>query len=68
MTDIDEKLLSARDNKDDDFQRRRREAKKRFDARLKKRPRISDEEFMAETEVSDEQYARGLTLPGVGQD
>ena len=43
----------------DDFMRR-------FDEALKARPTISDEDFMAETEVSDEQYAMGLTLPGVG--
>ena len=39
---------------------------RRFDEALKARPTISDEDFMAETEVSDEQYAMGLTLPGVG--
>ena len=38
----------------------------RFQRALAKRPTVSDEEFMAETEVSDEQYAIGLTLPGVG--
>ena len=37
-----------------------------FDEALKARPSISDEEFMAETEVSDEAYAMGLTLPGFG--
>ena len=39
---------------------------KRFHEELKKRPTISDEEFMAETEVSDEQYKIGLVLPGIG--
>ena len=39
---------------------------KRFHEALKKRPTISDEEFMAETEVSDEQYKIGLVLPGIG--
>ena len=38
----------------------------RFQRALAKRPTVSDEEFMAETEVSDEQYALGLTLPGFG--
>ena len=40
-----------------------RDFSKRFDEALKKRPHISDEEFMAETEVSDEQYALGMVLP-----
>ena len=40
--------------------------KKRFDQAMKYRPHISDQEFMAETEVSDEQYAIGLVLPGIG--
>jgi HSP20 family molecular chaperone IbpA len=31
---------------------------------LKKQREISDEEFMAEFEVSDEQYRIGLVLPG----
>ena len=38
----------------------------RFQRALAKQPTVSDEEFMAETEVSDEQYALGLTLPGFG--
>ena len=38
----------------------------RYERALAKRPTVSDEEFMAETEVGDEQYAMGLTLPGVG--
>lgn len=33
---------------------------------IKERPEVSDEEFMAETEVSDEQYKMGLTLPVPG--
>jgi HSP20 family molecular chaperone IbpA len=41
---------------------------KRFHEALKKRPTISDEEFMAETEVSDEQYKIGLVLPGIGNE
>jgi HSP20 family molecular chaperone IbpA len=41
---------------------------KRFHEALKKRPAISDEEFMAETEVSDEQYKIGLVLPGIGNE
>ena len=53
-------VLSVRQQqKVDDFMRR-------FDEALKARPTISDEDFLAETEVSDEQYAMGLTLPGVG--
>ncbi len=37
-----------------------------FHGALQKRPTISDEEFLAETEVSDEEYTLGLVLPGVG--
>ena len=44
------------------------ERMKRFRKALKEMPTLSDEEFMAETEVSDEQYALGLILPGVGRD
>jgi hypothetical protein len=33
---------------------------------LRKRPLVSDEEFMAETEVSDEEYNIGLVLPAIG--
>lgn len=36
--------------------------RERFQKELAKRPLVSDEEFMAETEVSDEQYAMGLTI------
>jgi hypothetical protein len=64
---MDDKTVSTKDSSGVD-QRKRREAKKRFDAALKKRPTVSDEEFMAETEVSAEEYARGMILPGVGQD
>ena len=38
----------------------------RYKRALAKRPTISDEDFLAETEVSDEQYAMGMNLPGVG--
>lgn len=31
---------------------------------LQLRPVVSDKDFMAETEVSDEKYKRGMTLPG----
>lgn len=41
---------------------------KKFDEALKKRPEISDADFMAETEVSDEQYAIGLVLPCLGSE
>jgi hypothetical protein len=47
-------------------QKQREEALKRFHEALKKRPEVSDEEFMAETEVSAEQYKIGLILPGIG--
>jgi HSP20 family molecular chaperone IbpA len=40
------------------------EALKRFQEELRKQPEVSDEEFMAEFEVSDEQYEIGLVLPG----
>ena len=33
---------------------------------MKERPLMSDEEFMAETEAADEQYAMGVVLPGIG--
>jgi hypothetical protein len=49
-------------------QKQREEFRKRFLKALKKRPLISDEEFMAETEVSDEQYAMGLVLPGIADE
>ena len=42
--------------------------KKGFAQAMKERPLISDEEFMAETEVSDEQYNIGLVLPGLGSE
>jgi HSP20 family molecular chaperone IbpA len=44
------------------------ETLKRFHEELKKRPEVSDEEFMAEFEVSEEEYKIGLVLPGVGSD
>ena len=47
-------------------QKRLEEFHERFERALAKRPSVSDEEFLAETEVSDEQYAMGLTLPGFG--
>ena len=47
-------------------QKRADETSRKFKAALKKRPEVSDEEFMAETEVSDEEYALGLNLPGPG--
>ena len=49
-------------------ERRRLEFIKQFDEALKKRPEISDADFMAETEVSDEQYAIGLVLPCIGSE
>ncbi len=42
--------------------------KRHFKNRMALRPTMSDEEFMEKTEVSDEQYALGITLPGAGQD
>ena len=54
------KIVSAKD------QKRMEEFQERFQRALAKRPSVSDEEFLAETEVSDEQYAMGLNLPGVG--
>lgn len=35
----------------------------RFNKALALRPEVSDEDFMAETEVCDEQYALGVVLP-----
>ena len=46
--------------------KRLEEFRQRYLEELAKRPAIPDEEFMAETEVSDEQYAMGLVLPGIG--
>ena len=40
----------------------------RFNQAMKQQPEISDEEFMAEFEVSDEEYGVGLVLPGIGND
>jgi hypothetical protein len=42
--------------------------RERFRKALEKRPQVSDEEFMAETEVEDEQYAMGLVLPGIADE
>ncbi|MEP6389015.1 MAG: hypothetical protein ABJ056_03730 [Halioglobus sp.] len=42
---------------------RREQLLERFHKALAERPEVSDEDFMAETEVSDEQYALGLVLP-----
>lgn len=47
-------------------QQRVDEIHRKFKEALKKRPEVSDEEFLAETEVSDERYAMGLTFPGPG--
>ena len=49
-------------------QKQQEEMLKRFHEELKKQPEISDEEFMAEFEVSDEEYGVGLVLPGIGND
>jgi HSP20 family molecular chaperone IbpA len=49
-------------------QKQLEETLKRFHEELKKRPEVSDEEFMAEFEVSEEEYKIGLVLPGVGSD
>jgi len=47
-------------------QKRADERHRKFKEALKKRPEVSDEEFLAETEVSDEDYKRGMTFPGPG--
>lgn len=49
-------------------QQKLEELLKRYHEALKKQPTMSDEEFMAETEVSDEEYAMGLVLPVVATD
>ena len=41
---------------------------KRFHEELKKCPEVSDEDFMAEFEVSDDEYDMGIVLPGIGDD
>ena len=46
--------------------KRLEEFRQRFLEELAKRPTIPDEEFMAETEVSDDQYVMGLVIPGIG--
>lgn len=43
--------------------RERADFRERFARALAERPEMSDEEFMAETEVSDEEYATGFVLP-----
>jgi len=43
-------------------QQRLEAALKRFQEELAKQPEISDEDFMAEFEVSDEEYEQGLAL------
>jgi len=43
-----------------------KEFQQRFREAMKKQPEISDEEFMAEFEVSDEEYRIGFVLPGIG--
>ena len=55
-------MVSKKDAPRDEH-RRREELLERFRKALAERPEVSDEEFMAETEVSDEQYALGLVLP-----
>lgn len=45
-------------------QKRADETHRKFKRNLQMRPVVSDEEFMKETEVSDEDYKKGLTLPG----
>ncbi len=49
-------------------QKQLEEDQKRFQEELKKQPEISDEDFMAEFEASDEEYKIGLVLPGIGDD
>jgi hypothetical protein len=51
------KLTPEQQKQSDEISRKVREI-------LKKRPEISDEEFMAETEVSDAEYAKGFTFLG----
>ena len=55
-----------KDRKERSPEMQRAEFMKRFHEALQKSPTISDEEFLAETEVSDEEYKLGLVLPGVG--
>lgn len=47
---------------------KRQEMLKRFREALEKQPEMSDEEFMAEFEASDEDYKIGIVLPGIGDD
>lgn len=58
----DEIKLSPAEQKD--FE----EVMKRFHEEMRKCPEVSDEEFMAEFEVSDEDYKIGLVLPAIGND
>jgi hypothetical protein len=62
ITMSSKKILSPAD------QKRLEEFLERFHRDLAKQPTMSDEEFMADTEASDEQYGLGLVLPGVGND
>ena len=45
-----------------DRQRKFDEFRERFRQALAERPEISDEEFLAETEVSDEEYALEIIM------
>lgn len=45
-------------------QKRVDEQHRKYLRNLQMRPVVSDEDFLKETEATDEQYKRGLTLPG----
>jgi hypothetical protein len=45
-------------------QKKSDEITRKFKRNLMMRPVVSDKDFMAETEVSDADYKRGMTLPG----
>ena len=45
-------------------QKRSDERRRKFKRNLQMRPVVSDEDFLKETEVSDADYKRGMTLPG----
>jgi hypothetical protein len=62
ITMTSKKALSPSD------QKRLDEFCEEFHKALAKQPTMSDEEFMSDTEASDEQYGLGIVLPGVGND
>jgi hypothetical protein len=51
-----------------DMETKLAEMQRKFEAEQAKGGPISDKEFMELYEASDEEYARGMTLPAIGQE